>query len=146
MSDIDYPSRINTNYRMEREHSPEAFIGSTMERMRYDRDYGFEHNEMSPETSSWQTYTTHANGNDRAPVSRISYGRSSRDPDHIAYLAHQRYAHRDTNRFELDHDGSPLVEANGDYRLARDHDRREVSTAQLVHEGAMVSFYSHLFS
>jgi hypothetical protein len=142
-STVDYAPRIRDNYRMEREESPEPFIGDYLDRTGYRRDYGFEHDYSADDGGrDWATYSTHANDNPRQPVARVSYGRSRRNPDHIAVLAHERFAERDSNFYTLDAQGRPRTNDDGDYILRDDRDSRSAPVSEIVGRGARVSYHS----
>jgi hypothetical protein len=139
----DYERRRNTYYRPTREESPEPFIGETLERTDYNRRYGFRHDytDEVAGAGSWQTHSTFSNGNDLQPVTRVSYGRSETTPDHIAMIAHERFASRDSNRYQIDERGNTLTDRDGNYLPADGYQRNSVPASHLVHRSAVDGGY-----
>ena len=136
-NEIDYIGRTDRGYRMQREESPEPFLGDYLERTRFN-ERGYEHNYLDEDApTTWSTWETHSPGNTREPVSRVSYGRNDRDE--VAMIAHERFADRDSNRYQLDERGRARVDENDDYLPADNWEGRSVPVSQLVHEGARVS-------
>jgi hypothetical protein len=137
-SNTDFTSRTNANYRVEREPSPEPFIGDTLGRTRL-RDRGYEFDYVSEKYGDFQTHSTFSPGNKQEPVARISYGRNARDREDLAMIAHERFADRDSNRYQLDSKGRARTDERGNYINADGYKDRAVATSQLSHEGAKVS-------
>ena len=138
--DIDYPSRINTNYRMERTEDPD--LGDTSwEQVAPQSGYGF-----STRASDWNTMDTFTTGVED-PVTRVSYSRQRRpreeDDDWTAVVAHDRFSNRDSNRWDMDELGNPQTRRNArgeDEYIPRDGwEERSVPASQLVYEGGRVS-------
>ena len=120
---------------MERQSTPEESIEDFMPRTGYSRDHGF-----SERPGDWETHSTYSGTGDNRgsePVSQISYARSG---DHAAYVAHQRWAERDSNRWQLNSRGDNIRDADDNFVPAADWQRNTVPVSNLVHEGSRVSF------
>jgi hypothetical protein len=74
---------------------------------------------------------------------QMSYSRGRTDPEHVAYVAHNVFAQRDSNRYRINREtGDNEFDADGYYPEADGGQDRSVPISQLVHEGSKVNLKS----
>ncbi|KAL1626477.1 hypothetical protein SLS56_006788 [Neofusicoccum ribis] len=130
---VDYSQRMG-NYKFKEEEFQES-IDETIPAMGLDKSYGFSTTE-----DGWKTWEVKSTNNNLEPIVEMSFGRSKAadGKDYLAFVAHQRYAERDGNRFKLTKTGDNVKD--GDKNVEQpDKDTKAIPVAQLTYEAAAKS-------
>ncbi|KAK8077681.1 hypothetical protein PG996_003851 [Apiospora saccharicola] len=130
----DYSERFG-NYEFKKQNEAEPTDDSIPALGLQDK-YGFDPDEGSEHFAS---YYIKSKDQSVDPAAKMSYGRVTKDgKDYLAFVAHDRHAEYDGNRYKLDGSGAN-IEANGKPVLRDDADKKAIPVAQLVYKGAQES-------
>lgn len=130
----DLTQRITDNYNMKKTEFEES-VEDTIPDIGLDTKYGFKTSE-----EDWQTWTVNSKNNDVEPVVKMSFSRTKSDDgkEYLAFVAHERFAERDGNRYQLTESKDTIKDKDGNLLEQPDRDTKAAPVSQLVFEAAQV--------
>lgn len=128
-TDYSKDGRYN-NYKFEKQDDPEG-ADDSIPALGLKKIYGFDEEE------GWATYYIKSEGQNTDPAAKMSYGRVTKDgKEYLAFVAHDRHAEYDGNRYKLTDSGDNVRNSDGKLAPNPDGDTKAVPVAQLVYKGA----------
>lgn len=129
---VDYTQRQKENYNIRKEDF--EGVDDSIPKMGLDKKYGFRDDK-----EDWKTYCINSNDNMIEPLVKMSFGRATKDDkEYLAFVAHERFAERDGNRYKLDGNGDNVRDADKKPVENPDKDSKAVPVSQLSYEIAQV--------
>ncbi|RDL36633.1 uncharacterized protein BP5553_05985 [Venustampulla echinocandica] len=130
---VDYTQRQKDNYNTEEEPEFEG-VDDSVPKMGLDKKYGFD------SVNGWKTYSVNSKDNLLEPLIKMSFGRAKKDDkEYLAFVAHNRFAEHDGNRYKLDDNGNNVLDDNKRPVENPDKDSKAVPVSQLTYETAQLS-------
>ncbi|KAF9700819.1 hypothetical protein EKO04_001234 [Ascochyta lentis] len=131
----DLTQRIMDNYNVKKIEFEES-VEDTISDIGLETKYGF---KTSGE--DWQTWTVNSKNNNVEPVIKMSFSRAKSDDgkENLALIAHERFAERDGNRYQLTESKDTIKDKDGNLLEQPDRDMKAAPVSQLVFEAAQRS-------
>ncbi|KAK8129986.1 hypothetical protein PG999_002366 [Apiospora kogelbergensis] len=126
----DMSDRMSKNYKFDIEEA--EGVEDSIPLLKLDQ-YGFDKS-----TKGWNTVEIRCSScSESDPVAKISYSRVTKgDKNYVSFVAHERKATNDGNRYKLDKNGANEEDASHNPIPNPDAKTKAVSVAELVFEGA----------
>jgi hypothetical protein len=134
--------RIADNYKLSKVDFEDS-VEDTIPDLGIDKKYGFTTSE-----GDWQTWTVSSKNQNAEPIVKMSFSRSKTNDgkEYLAFVAHERFAERDGNRYQLTELADNIRDKDGKALEQPDRDAKAAPVSQLVFEAAQVSSLMLLLS